>query len=44
MFMFIDKNFSEVGHLQALGFLTFHVQGCFFWLKTHGRRPLAEEL
>lgn len=28
--MFMDNNFSEVGHLQALGFLAFHVQGCFF--------------
>lgn len=27
--MFMDRNFSEMGHLKALGFLIFHVQGSF---------------
>lgn len=30
MFMFMDKNFSEMGHLKAVGFLIFYVPGCFF--------------
>lgn len=30
VFMFVDKNFSEMGHLQAIGFFSLHVQGWFF--------------
>lgn len=31
MFMIMDENFSEMGHLKAVAFLNFDVQGCFFF-------------
>lgn len=41
VFMFVDKNFSEMGHSQAIGFFSLYMQGWFFLVKDRQQQTLG---